>query len=228
MKILAIGAHPDDIEIFMYGFLSACKFKGDDIFLVVATDGSLGGEKNIDLVNKRSEETKKALKEIADPVSLNLPDGSLGNEISHLQIIKECIIGISPDLIITHYSKDYHSDHRSLSKIVKKIAGHYIPILFCDTMMGLRFDPDYYVDITKYFDKKINAVLCHKTQKPKRFVDLIKLTNSFRAAQCNSPIGTFAEAYKFNKSFPFTDIRDLLPKAPKLRSFEITSENGFL
>ena len=37
-------------------------------------------------------------------------------------------------------------------------------------MMGLRFDPDYYVDITKYFDKKINAVLCHKTQKPKRFV----------------------------------------------------------
>ena len=44
----------------------------------------------------------------------------------------------------------------------------------------------------------------------------------------NSPIGTFAEAYKFNKSFPFTDIRDLLPKAPKLRSFEITSENGFL
>ena len=120
MKILAIGAHPDDIEIFMYGFLSACKSRGDNIFLVVATDGSLGGEKSIDLVNKRFEETKKALQEIANPVSLNLPDGSLGDERNHSQVIKKCIIDISPDLIITHYSKDYHSDHRSLSKIVKK------------------------------------------------------------------------------------------------------------
>ena len=60
MKILAIGAHPDDIEIFMYGFLLACKSRGDNISLVVATDGSLGGEKSIDLVNKRFEETKKA------------------------------------------------------------------------------------------------------------------------------------------------------------------------
>ena len=48
-------------------------------------------------------------------------------------------------------------------------------------------------------------VIRHKNQKD--LLDLIKLTNSFRAAQCNSPIGTFAEAYKFNKSFPFTDKR---------------------
>ena len=130
MKILAIGAHPDDIEIFMFGFLSACKSRGDNIFLVVATDGSLGGKKSIDLANKRFEETKKALQEISDPVSLNLPDGSLGDRRNHSQVIKKCIIDISPDLIITHYSKDYHSDHRSLSKIIKKIAGHYIPILF--------------------------------------------------------------------------------------------------
>ena len=41
MKILAIGAHPDDIEIFMYGCLSACKARGDDIALAVAT--SKGG-----------------------------------------------------------------------------------------------------------------------------------------------------------------------------------------
>ena len=120
MKILAIGAHPDDIEIFMYGFLSACKSRGDKIFLIVATNGSLGGKNSIDLVNKRFEETKKALKEIANPVLLNLPDGCLGNENNHFQIIKKCIVDISPDLIITHYSKDYHSDHRSLSKIVKK------------------------------------------------------------------------------------------------------------
>ena len=42
MKILAIGAHPDDIEIFMYGLLSIFKSSGNKIFLCVVTDGSEG------------------------------------------------------------------------------------------------------------------------------------------------------------------------------------------
>ena len=45
MKILAIGAHPDDIEIFMFGLLCCFKQKGYKISIVVATDGSLGGKK---------------------------------------------------------------------------------------------------------------------------------------------------------------------------------------
>ena len=42
MKILALGAHPDDIELFMYGLLSIFKSKGDDLYLGIATDGSAG------------------------------------------------------------------------------------------------------------------------------------------------------------------------------------------
>ena len=42
MKLLAVGAHPDDIEIFMLGLLLACKNRGDDIHTIVATDGSKG------------------------------------------------------------------------------------------------------------------------------------------------------------------------------------------
>ena len=44
MKILAIGAHPDDIEIFMYGLLKLLKNNGNEIFLAIATDGALGGD----------------------------------------------------------------------------------------------------------------------------------------------------------------------------------------
>ena len=52
MKILAIGAHPDDIEIFMYGLLYLLKKRGDKIFLAIATDGSLGGnDSDKNLVN---------------------------------------------------------------------------------------------------------------------------------------------------------------------------------
>ena len=44
MNILAIGAHPDDIEIFMYGILALFKNRGDIVNTIIATDGSLGGE----------------------------------------------------------------------------------------------------------------------------------------------------------------------------------------
>ena len=40
MRILAMGAHPDDLEIFCYGLLAACKDRGDELHLAVATDGA--------------------------------------------------------------------------------------------------------------------------------------------------------------------------------------------
>ena len=43
VDILAIGAHPDDIEIFMFGLLSLFKNRGDQVFSMIATDGSMGG-----------------------------------------------------------------------------------------------------------------------------------------------------------------------------------------
>ena len=52
--------------------------------------------------------------------------------------------------------------------------------------------------------------------------------NSYRAAQCNAPIGQYAEAYKFEKSFPFSDISKLLPNSLEIRPFHIENINGFL
>ena len=62
MKVLALGAHPDDIEIFMYGTLLSCKKRGDEIFLAIATDGAEGGiQKGKKLALKRKLETQQAL-----------------------------------------------------------------------------------------------------------------------------------------------------------------------
>ena len=52
--------------------------------------------------------------------------------------------------------------------------------------------------------------------------------NSYRAAQCNAPIGYFAEAYRFEKSFPFSDIRSLIPKGLDIKPFHIENKHGFL
>ena len=229
MKILAIGAHPDDIEIFMFGLLKLFKNRGDSVYLAIATDGALGGEKDKNkLIQKRMLETKKGLIELGVPYSFSFPDGSLGSDILHLKTIKEYIFSIKPDLIITHHKKDYHSDHRALAQIVTTVSSHYIPVLFCETMMGLNFRPTYFIDITKVFAMKRKAVLSHISQKPKRFVKLIELMNSYRSAQCNSPEGTFAECYYFSRSFPFSDIANLLPPSPILKPFDIKNQVGFL
>lgn len=229
MNVLALGAHPDDIEIFMYGLLSRLKKDGNKIYLTVATDGSKGGKYNEHKLSKtRAEETKKALKSLGCLNLLGLSDSYLGYENTDIIKIRRNIEEIQPDLIITHYEKDYHNDHISLSKLVKQVASHYVPIIYCDTMMGINFNPLYFIDITEFFKEKTKAVLQHKSQNPKRFVNLIKLMNSYRAAQCNAPLGTYAEAYYYEKSFPFSDIRSILPSSLKIRPFHIKNHNGFL
>ena len=229
MKVLAIGAHPDDIEIFMYGLLSIYKKEGHEVYTMIATDGAKGGAiKGNKLVKERANEAISGLEKLSLPIFLNLPDGELGEESEHRKIIKENILKIMPDLIVTHSENDYHADHKSLSLITKGAVSHYIPILYCDTLMGINFNPNYYVDITNYHESKKEAVLKHKTQKPQRFVDLFELMNSYRAAQCNAPKGNYAEAYNFVPSFPFSDIREILPSPLKLRSFHIENQHGFL
>ena len=94
--------------------------------------------------------------------------------------------------------------------------------------MGINFNPNFYVDITEHFLLKKEAILKHETQKPQRFIDLAKLMNSYRAAQCNAAEGKYAEAYFFEPSFPFADIRHILPSPLKLRPFHIDNQHGFL
>ena len=229
MKVLAIGAHPDDIEIFMYGLISIFKKEGHEVFTMIATDGAKGGAiTGRKLACERVNEAIKGLEKLSYPIFLNLPDGDLGGELEHRKTLKENILKIMPDLIITHSENDYHTDHKSLSLITKAAVSHYIPILYCDTLMGINFNPNYYVDITNYYELKKEAILKHKTQSPNRFVNLIQLMNSYRVAQCNAPIGKFAEAYSFIPSFPFSDIREILPSPLKLRPFHIENQHGFL
>ena len=222
MKILAIGAHPDDIEIFMFGFLSVCKKRSDEIFMTVVTDGAKGGQKNVEeLINLRKNETINGLKFLGEPTFLNLRDGDVGNSEKDFTIINENLYKVKPDLIVTHH-------HVAVSNLVRKAAGHYIPILYCDTMMGVNFDPLYYVDITVHFELKVKAIMEHNSQKPNRFANLSKLMNSYRSAQCNAPFGCYAEAYTFEKSFPFSDISSILPQPIPIRPFNINNHNGFL
>ncbi len=229
MNVLAIGSHPDDIEIFMFGFLSACLYRGDNISLAIATDGSLGGDNpGLELAKTRKVESEKGLKYLGKPSFLNFKDGNLHDEPNATKTIRKLIDKTKPDLILTHAPEDYHPDHRTLSNFVKNAVGFSCPILFCDTLLGVNFVPEYYVDITKFFKLKKDAILAHTSQNPIRFFEATKILNRFRSAQCNAPNGHYAESYRFEKTFPFSDIRQILPSPPVYKPYYKNHEHALI
>lgn len=229
LTITAIGAHPDDIEIFMYGFLAACRDRGDRLHLLVATDGAAGGpEPGPELARQRAGEAERGLSQLGQPVMLDLPDGQLAETADAGAIIRQAIAATSPDLILTHAPEDYHQDHRALSRLVADAASFLCPILYADTLMGVGFEPEFYVDISAHADEKEAAIMAHSSQQPERFARAATIMNRYRAAQCNAPDDHRAEAWRMDRRFPFTDIRGMLPPAPAYRPFYVPDSDALI
>jgi LmbE family N-acetylglucosaminyl deacetylase len=219
MKLLAIGAHPDDIEIYMFGTLAAARAMGNEVALAIATDGAAGGKQDPAQLRKirRQEATAAAAHLGVTPSFLDFPDGRLADDAALIDALRALIWDADPDLVVTHAPNDYHGDHRALSEAVRIAANFAAPVAYADTMMGVGFVPTHYVDITVHFAAKTAAILAHASQEPERFVDMARQHNGFRAGQANAPAESFAEAFRFEPVYPFVDIRALLPPAPTVR-----------
>ena len=94
--------------------------------------------------------------------------------------------------------------------------------------MGINFIPNYFVDITKFFEDKKKAILAHNSQNPKKFLKAVELQNTFRAAQCNYGEGNYVEAYRFEKSFPFSNINSLIPHNIQIKPYYENNENSLI
>lgn len=219
MRILALGAHPDDIEIFMFGLLAACQRRGDDVGWVIATDGAAGaGPTDGECSRIRRQESREAAALLGvEPVFLDGPDGSLRADANLVGRIADLLVGA--DLVVTHAAEDYHPDHRALSLAVRDAAGFKVPVLACEPLGGAGFAPTHLVDVSDHMDLKRAAICCHFSQRPERFVEIAEVTARFRALQANGMAGRHAEAYRFEPRFPFADVRGLLPPAPPIRPF---------
>jgi LmbE family N-acetylglucosaminyl deacetylase len=215
MRILACGAHPDDVEIFMFGTLAAARQAGAAIACLIATDGAHGGQAPPDQLRqlRRTEALAGASLLGIEPIFLDHPDGELASETQAAGGVAAAMERFAPDLVITHAPSDYHPDHRALSRLAADAARFRVPVLYADTLMGNGFLPTHYVDISRHFELKCAAIRAHATQRPERFVEACLTWNRFRALQCNAPKG-YAEAFRFDPVYPFADIRALLPPPP--------------
>ncbi|MBF9048003.1 PIG-L family deacetylase [Rhodobacterales bacterium LSUCC0031] len=220
MRILALGAHPDDLEIYAWGSLCAWAAMGAELVLAIATDGAAGGRMPPEkLVQRRTAEAMAAATALGQhPVFLGFADGGLSTEPHLLSRLIALIAETAPDLVISHAPNDYHADHRALSMAANQACGFSVPFMEMDTMGGTGFSPNIWIDIGPYWAAKCTAIRCHESQDPERFVTMANRQAAFRAGQANGLNDHRAEAFRFEPRFPFADIRALLPPAPALRA----------
>jgi LmbE family N-acetylglucosaminyl deacetylase len=226
MRILALGAHPDDLEIFVFGTLLAWREMGAELTLAVATDGAAGGQQPPEALRaiRRAEAEAGAAALGTRPRFLDFPDGALMPDAALLAALRRLVAETEPDLVLTHAPNDYHADHRALSTAASQAVGFSAPLLFADTMRGTGFVPTHWVDVTAHFDAKCAAIRAHASQDPERFVVAAAVHAAFRAGECNGGPDDRAEAFRFEPRFPFADIRALLPPAPALTPVSLRSE----
>jgi LmbE family N-acetylglucosaminyl deacetylase len=195
MNILAIGAHPDDIEYGCGGTLVKYAERDHRIFLMVLTEGQQGGEGNV-----RQQEQYDAAEIIGarevfwgDYQDTKLP---LNKEL--IDKIEEVLIKVKPNLIFVNYGDDTHQDHRILTKATMSATRYVRNVLFFEVPTTQNFNPQVFVDITDTLQRKFQVLEAHASQMLKTniedmsIVDLAKANATFRGVQGRAK---FAEAF---------------------------------
>ena len=212
MRVLAIGAHPDDVEIACSGTLAKCVKRGDKVIVCHVSTGNLGHVviPPDELKVMRAAEAKRAGQLAGiEVISAGFDDLDIfdGNRSSRDRIV-EVIQYAQPDFIITHNPDDYMPDHTAVSRLVfdasfaatlpnypteAKRAAQLVPIYYMDTLAGVGFEPTEYVDISEEIDLKIRMLCCHESQivwmrdhDGIDFADMVRTCSRYRGYQCGA------------------------------------------
>ena len=178
MKILAIGAHPDDIEFGCGGILYKLFTEKHKINLLVMTKGNVGGDSD-----ERWLEQKKSAAILKAPLfygGFEDTDVNMGREL--IQVIEKALNKVKPDIVLVNYLEDTHQDHRNLAKAVETAARYMKNVLFYEVPTTLNFLPTVFFDIGKVMSKKEQLLKSHKSQVYKTKVKNLSIIESAKSA----------------------------------------------
>jgi LmbE family N-acetylglucosaminyl deacetylase len=210
MRVLGVGAHPDDLEILCGGTLARYVAEGHEVVMCNVTKGDRGSFEysSEEIARIRAGEAKRAAEVCgAEHMTLGLRDGEVSSaDRDHQKAMVDLVRDARPDLIITHYPQDYMGDHNETSKLVFECSFYatlplyetgkphhsaVTPIYYMETIMGIGFNPVEYVDVSSTIDTKVAMLEAHESQltwlRDHDGVDIVeqmKTTTRFRGQQC--------------------------------------------
>lgn len=189
-RVLAIGAHPDDVEIGVGGILAAHRASGDAVTILTLTSGAAGGD--CDLRETESRASASLLG--ADVIFGRLPDTQLPRDGRLVEVIEQVVSDVRPDVVYTHGSADLHQDHAATHhatlvacRRVARVYGYQSP----SSTVG--FAPTRYITIDDQLAHKLETIACYRSQTELRDYladDLLTATARYWGRYAN---GRFAE-----------------------------------
>ena len=235
MNVLAIGCHPDDLEIACSGTLRKYVEQGADVYMCHIANGDQGHVviEPEPLAAMRAEEARRAAmflgaKEI---FSIGISDMQVNcHDQAQIDAVADVVRFTKPDVIITHNDADYMQDHVEASHLATNGAfmsglphrsvnypafQSFIPTFFMDTLAGVDFNPSHYVDISGQIEMKLQALAMHESQVKWMlehddidFVDMVRTCSRYRGYQCGV---AYAEAFRPYNVYPRHSTKHLLP-----------------
>ena len=234
MNILAVGAHPDDIEYYVGGTLLKYKKQGHKIFIALTTSGNTGSNVMTDteeIGRVREAEMLEAAKVYDAEVRFMRNDDErlLDTDETRTQVL-DALRWANPDVIFTHSPTDESPDHAMTSKLVRSMIlsmpgrnqrSNLPPVtkrpslFFWDHGMGVGFDPEIYVDITDEFETKLETLQKHESQKAwmGEFKSILGLDMKILARSRGWQFGcAYAEAFRIFRLSGFISDYRVLPR----------------
>ena len=159
--ILAIGAHPDDVEIGVGGLLAAHRAAGDSVIILTMSRGDRGGD-----AEHRQHESLAAAELIGARLFLeDLEDTRINPADPTVTIIERIVGEVSPTVVYTHSQHDRHQDHRAVHQAAS-VATRRVPTLACyqSPSATVDFHPNRFVPIDGFTDTKLALLACFATQ----------------------------------------------------------------
>ena len=191
-RVLAIHAHPDDIELQCAGTLAILKDRGCEIVCCTMTAGDLG---SMDLSRKeiadvrRSEAAQGAKMLDAEYICGEFGDLAIFNSDESRRRVTEIIRKARPDIVLTAPPVDYHCDHEATSQLVRdacfgatiplylthqsdpaELLEHIPALYYVDPIEGTDYygeaiEPHFIVDVSDKIDFKLEMLACHASQR---------------------------------------------------------------
>ena len=179
MRILAIGAHPDDIEFGCGGTLIKYARQGHESFLLVMTDGSGGGD---GALRQREQEASVRILRASRLFWGGYPDTALPLDRSLIQRVERVIQELRPDFILAHSPDDTHQDHRHLATCTVTATRYTRNVLFYECPTSQDFSPSVFVDIDSVLEDKLASLQAHASQVSKTRIEGLSIVDVARSS----------------------------------------------
>jgi LmbE family N-acetylglucosaminyl deacetylase len=170
VKVLAVGAHPDDVELGCGAALIAHRARGDEVALLVLTHGESGPQAG----SPRTEEQREAARILGAALHWGgFRDGAVPDGRATVAVIERALRELGADVVYTHVPRDTHQDHRAAGAASLAAARGTSRVLMYETPSTRGFAPTVFIDAAPSLEGKLAALRAHMSQVLKnRMVDL--------------------------------------------------------